>query len=165
ELPATGWLRRYRVRAHGKVTQDALDALREGVTVDGVRYGAIEATLDREQASNVWITFAIREGKNREVRNVLRHLGLHVARLIRGSFGPFQLGELGSGAIDEVPTRVLRDQLGEKLARAAGADFSAPIVQRREPEQPKPEQGEPRHTRGEAAPLSPRAKRDGGEGS
>src|SRR4029077_14877729 len=94
ELPATGWLRRYRLRAHGKVTQDQLDALRGGVTVDGVDYGPIEATLDREQPSNVWITFAIREGKNREVRNVLRHLGLHVARLIRVSFGPFQLGEL-----------------------------------------------------------------------
>jgi 23S rRNA pseudouridine2605 synthase len=79
----------------------------------------------------VWITFAIREGKNREVRNVLRHLGLHVARLIRVSFGPFQLGELADGEIAEVPTRVLRDQLGEKLARLAGADFSAPIVHQR----------------------------------
>src|SRR6266850_4013330 len=131
ELPATGWLRRYRVRAHGKVTQGELDALRDGVTVDGIRYGRIEAVLDREQASNVWITFAIREGKNREVRNVLRHLGLHVARLIRVSFGPFQLGELEEGAIHEVPTRILRDQLGEKLARLAGADFSAPIAERR----------------------------------
>src|SRR3977135_4448929 len=97
ELPATGWLRRYRVRAHGKVTQAQLDELRDGVTVDGVNYGPIEATLDREQTSNVWITFAIREGKNREVRNVLRHLGLHVARLIRVSFGPFQLGEIEDG--------------------------------------------------------------------
>jgi 23S rRNA pseudouridine2605 synthase len=131
ELPSTAWLRRYRVRAHGKVTQGELDALRDGVTVDGINYGPIEATLDREQASNVWITFAIREGKNREVRNVLRHLGLHVARLIRVSFGPFQLAELGVGQIEEVPTRVLRDQLGEKLARAAGADFSAPIVVRK----------------------------------
>src|SRR3954465_11004076 len=155
ELPSTAWLRRYRVRAHGKVTQEQLDALREGVTVDGIRYGAIDATLDREQTSNVWITFAIREGKNREVRNVLRHLGLHVARLIRISFGPFQLGELGDGAIEEVPTRVLRDQLGEKLARAAGVDFSAPIVHQREPAQPKPER---RQTRGEAAPLPPRSR-------
>src|SRR3954470_8342852 len=140
ELPSTAWLRRYRVRAHGKVTQPQLDELRDGVTVDGINYGPIEATLDREQTSNVWITFAIREGKNREVRNVLRHLGLHVARLIRVSFGPFQLGELAEGAIDEVPTRVLRDQLGEKLARAAGVDFSAPIVQRKaEPERADPE--------------------------
>jgi 23S rRNA pseudouridine2605 synthase len=152
ELPATGWLRRYRVRAHGKVTQAQLDELRDGVTVDGVNYGPIDATLDREQPSNVWITFAIREGKNREVRNVLRHLGLHVARLIRVSFGPFQLGEIAEGEISEVPTRVLRDQLGEKLARAAGADFAAPIVARQKPEAP-------------AAPLPPRAKRDSGEGS
>jgi 23S rRNA pseudouridine2605 synthase len=133
ELPATGWLRRYRVRAHGKVTQAQLDDLRDGVTVDGVNYGPIEATLDREQPSNVWITFAIREGKNREVRNVLRHLGLHVARLIRVSFGPFQLGEIAEGDVTEVPTRVLREQLGEKLVRLAGADFSAPIVHQRKP--------------------------------
>ena len=131
ELPATGWLRRYRVRAYGKVTQPQLDALRDGVTVDGVNYGPIDAVLDREQTSNVWITFAIREGKNREVRNVLRHLGLQVGRLIRISFGPFQLGELEEGAVAEVPTRILRDQLGEKLAKAAGADFSAPIVERK----------------------------------
>src|SRR4051812_23210493 len=130
ELPATGWLRRYRVRAYGKVTQAQLDELRDGVTVDGINYGPIEATLDREQPSNVWITFAIREGKNREVRNVLRHLGLHVARLIRVSFGPFQLGEIAEGEVSEVPTRVLREQLGEKLARLAGADFAAPIITR-----------------------------------
>ena len=131
ELPATGWLRRYRVRAYGKVTQPQLDALRDGVTVDGINYGPIDAVLDREQTSNVWITFAIREGKNREVRNVLRHLGLQVGRLIRVSFGPFQLGELEEGAVAEVPTRMLRDQLGEKLTKAAGADFSAPIVERK----------------------------------
>ena len=124
ELPSTAWLRRYRVRAHGKVTQADLDALRDGVTVDGINYGPIEAVLDREQTSNVWITFGIREGKNREVRNVLRHLGLQVARLIRVSFGPFQLGELAEGEVAEVPTRVLRDQLGERLAKAAGVDFS-----------------------------------------
>jgi 23S rRNA pseudouridine2605 synthase len=153
ELPSTAWLRRYRVRAHGKVTQADLDALRDGVTVDGINYGPIEAVLDREQTSNVWITFGIREGKNREVRNVLRHLGLQVARLIRVSFGPFQLGELAEGEVAEVPTRVLRDQLGERLARAAGADFSAPVVQRK-PEPP---------TR--SAPLPPRAKHSGGERS
>ena len=134
ELPATGWLRRYRVRAHGKVTQPQLDELRDGVTVDGIHYGPIEATLDREQASNVWITFAIREGKNREVRNVLRHLGLHVTRLIRVSFGPFQLGELPEGEVDEVPTRMLREQLGERVAALSNADFSAAIIARPQPE-------------------------------
>jgi 23S rRNA pseudouridine2605 synthase len=128
ELPATGWLRRYRVRAHGAITQDKLDALRKGVTVDGIHYGPIEAVLDRVQGSNLWLTFAIREGKNREVRNVLGHLDLSVTRLIRVSFGPFQLGELADGAVEEVPTRVLREQLGDKLAALSGADFSTPVV-------------------------------------
>ena len=159
ELPSTAWLRRYRVRAHGKVTQEQLDELRDGVTVDGIGYGPIDAKLDREQASNVWITFAIREGKNREVRNVLRHLGLHVARLIRVSFGPFQLGEIAEGKVEEVPTRVLRDQLGEKLARAAGADFSAPIIHRKQAQEPA---DEVQPKRGTTAPLPPRS---GGDGS
>jgi 23S rRNA pseudouridine2605 synthase len=128
ELPATGWLRRYRVRAHGSVEQDKLDALRAGVTVKGIHYAPIEATLDRVQGSNLWLTFAIREGKNREVRSVLGHLGLSVTRLIRVSFGPFQLGELAEGAVEEVPTRVLREQLGERVIALAGADFSAPIA-------------------------------------
>jgi 23S rRNA pseudouridine2605 synthase len=127
ELPETGWLRRYRVRAHGRVTQPELDALRSGVEIAGVRYGAIEAALDREQGANIWLTFAIREGKNREVRNVLEHLGLQVNRLIRISYGPFQLGEMREGAVEEVRTRMLRDQLGERIAALAGADFTSPI--------------------------------------
>ena len=127
ELPETGWLRRYRVRAHGRVTQDQLDRLRAGVTVEGIRYGPIEAAIDRDQGTNVWLTFAIREGKNREVRNVLEHLGLKVARLIRVSFGPFQLGDLKPGEVREVRGRVLKDQLGERLALAAGADFSTAV--------------------------------------
>jgi 23S rRNA pseudouridine2605 synthase len=128
ELPATGWLRRYRVRAHGSVAQDELDALRKGVTISGIHYGAIDAAIERIQASNLWLTFAIREGKNREVRNVLSHLGLTVTRLIRVSFGPFQLGELEVAAVDEVPTRILREQLGDKLVALAEPDFSAPIA-------------------------------------
>ena len=127
ELPATGWLRRYRVRAHGSVAQAQLDSLRRGITIDGVRYGEIEATVDRPQGSNVWLTFAIREGKNREVKNVLGHLGLAVNRLIRVSFGPFRLGDLPEGAIEEVKTRTLRDQLGDRIAALASADFSGPI--------------------------------------
>src|SRR6185312_11560745 len=134
ELPATGWLRRYRVRAHGSVMQPELDALRGGISVEGVQYGPIEATLDRVQGSNLWLTFAIREGKNREVRNVLGALGLTVTRLIRVSFGPFQLGELAEGEIEEVRTRVLREQLGERVAALSGADFSAPIIARPQPE-------------------------------
>lgn len=130
ELPATGWLRRYRVRAYGEVLQPRLDALRKGIEVDGVRYGAIEATLDRQQGDNSWITFAMREGKNREIRNVLGALGLKVNRLIRLSYGPFQLGELPAGSVEEVRTRALREQLGERLVAIAGADFSGPIVER-----------------------------------
>jgi len=126
ELPETGWLRRYRVRAHGEVTQAQLDQLRDGVEVESVRYGPIDATLERDQGANVWLVFAIREGKNREVRNVLAHLGLEVNRLIRISYGPFQLGELGEGAVFEVKTRVLREQLGERVIAQAGADFAGP---------------------------------------
>jgi 23S rRNA pseudouridine2605 synthase len=127
ELPDTGWLRRYRVRAHGEVTQAQLDELKRGVEVDGVKYGPIDATLERDQGANVWLVFAIREGKNREVRNVMAHLGLEVNRLIRVSYGPFQLGELAEGEVEEVKTRVLREQLGEKIAALAGADFARPM--------------------------------------
>jgi 23S rRNA pseudouridine2605 synthase len=127
ELPATGWLRRYRVRAHGRVQQARLDQLRHGITIDGIRYGSIEAALEREQGANLWLIFAMREGKNREVKNVLGHLGLAVNRLIRVSFGPFQLGDLPEGAVTEVRTRHLREQLGERVAAIAGADFSGPI--------------------------------------
>jgi 23S rRNA pseudouridine2605 synthase len=126
ELPATGWLRRYRVRAHGAITQQQLDGLRGGLTIDGIHYGPIDVNLDRQQGSNVWLTLGIREGKNREVRNVLGHLGLSVTRLIRVSFGPFQLGELDEGEVEEVRTRVLREQLGDRLVRLSGADFSGP---------------------------------------
>ncbi len=127
ELPETGWLRRYRVRAHGEITQAQLDQLKNGVEVDGVKYGPIDATLERDQGANVWLVFAIREGKNREVRNVMAHLGLDVNRLIRVSYGPFQLAELAEGQVDEVRTRVLRDQLGEKIAALADADFNRPL--------------------------------------
>jgi len=130
ELPATGWLRRYRVRAHGRVPAERLAALREGITIDGIRYGPIEARLEREQGANTWLVFAMREGKNREVKNVLGHLGLAVNRLIRLSFGPFQLGELAAGAIEEVKTRTLRDQLGARVVAQAGVDFASPRVER-----------------------------------
>ena len=112
ELPTTGWLRRYRVRAFGAVEPAALAALARGATVAGVRYGPVEASLDRVQGANLWLTVALREGKNREVRRLLGHLGLRVNRLIRIAYGPFQLGELARGVVEEVPRRVLRDQLG-----------------------------------------------------
>jgi 23S rRNA pseudouridine2605 synthase len=134
ELPATGWLRRYRVRAHGSVDQAALDGLREGVTIEGIHYAGIEARLERTQGSNVWLTMGLREGKNREIKRVLELLGLSVNRLIRISFGPFELADLAEGEVVEARTRVLRDQLGPRLAREAGVDFDAPLVERAEPE-------------------------------
>jgi 23S rRNA pseudouridine2605 synthase len=127
ELPATGWTRRYRVRAHGETDQAQLDALRKGVTVDDVTYAPIEARLEREQGSNVWIAMSLTEGKNREVKRVMEHLGLNVTRLIRVSYGPFQLGDLPEGAIEEVKLKVLRDQLGKSLAELAGVDFASPL--------------------------------------
>ena len=120
ELPGTGWLRRYRVRAHGRVTQEQLDKLKAGVEIEGVRYGPVEAALDKDQGANVWLSIGLREGKNREVRKILGTLGLDVNRLIRVSFGPFQLLDLAAGAIEPVKSRVLAEQLGAKLAREMG---------------------------------------------
>lgn len=125
ELPSTGWLRRYRVRVHGSVDQSILDRLRDGIAVDGVYYGAIEATFERSVGSHGWLTVGLREGKNREIKRVLEHLGLTVNRLIRISYGPFQLGDLAAGAVREVRGRVLRDQLGRRLAKAAGVELAA----------------------------------------
>jgi 23S rRNA pseudouridine2605 synthase len=130
ELPDTGWIRRYRVRAHGRVSQGGLDRLKDGISIDGIHYGPIEATLEREQGANAWLSFAIREGKNREVRSVLAHLGLQVNRLIRIEFGPFGLGALAQGAIEEVETGNLRAQLGARIIAQAGCDFSSPIAAR-----------------------------------
>jgi 23S rRNA pseudouridine2605 synthase len=120
ESPATGWLRRYRVRAHGDITQAELDRLAGGIEIDGIRYGPIEARLDRVQGTNSWLTIGIREGKNREVRKVMEHLRLTVTRLIRLSFGPFALGELHPGAIEEVKRRIIADQLGAEMAARLG---------------------------------------------
>ncbi len=120
ELPSTGWLRRYKVRVHGEVDPDRLAALEKGTTIDGVAYGPIRASLERRQGSNAWIALALREGKNREVRRVLDYLGLPVTRLIRLSFGPFQLGNLARGEVAEVPRKVLAEQLGS--SSSANAD-------------------------------------------
>lgn len=115
ELPSTGWARRYRVRAYGRVTQGALDALKDGVEIDGVKYGPVRASLDQTQGGNQWITLSINEGKNREVRNLMRHLGLTVNRLIRTAYGPFQLGKLQKGDVEEVPAKQMKEQLGQKI--------------------------------------------------
>jgi 23S rRNA pseudouridine2605 synthase len=138
ELPSTGWMRRYRVRANGKTDQSILDRLRDGLTVDGVDYAGIDATLDRVQGDNVWMRLGLREGKNREIKRVLEHIGLYVNRLIRISYGPFQLGELAEGKVEEVRTRVLRDQLGPALANEADADFDSPLAEPQKEEAPPP---------------------------
>ena len=155
ELPSTGWLRRYRVRAHGIIDQTALDRLADGVTIDGVDYLGVEAKLDREQGANAWLTLGLREGKNREIKKILEHLGLAVNRLIRVSFGPFELGDLPEAEVMEVRTRVLRDQLGVKLAKEANVDFDAPESIAIEPppkggsgERPRTRSGPPRENRG-----------------
>ncbi|GAA5098342.1 pseudouridine synthase [Bartonella acomydis] len=128
ELPLTGWVRKYRVRAHGKVKQSALDNLKNGIAVDGIFYGSIEASIEREQGTNMWLSVALREGKNREIKKVLGALGLSVNRLIRISYGPFQLSDLAEGAIREIKGRMLREQLGERLIIQANANFDAPIL-------------------------------------
>ncbi len=120
ELPSTGWLRRYRVRAHGRVSQQQLDKLQNGITIEGQRFASIEATLDSTQGGNVWLSMSLREGKNREIRRILETLNLSVNRLIRISYGPFQLGDLAPGAVDEIRTRVIVEQLGRKLAGELG---------------------------------------------
>jgi 23S rRNA pseudouridine2605 synthase len=112
ELPSTGWLRKYRVRVKGAPTDADLAPLRQGVEVDGVRYRAMEVRLDRQQGANAWLTIGLREGKNREIRRALGDLGFQVNRLIRVSYGPFRLGELAAGAVEEVRPRVMADQLG-----------------------------------------------------
>lgn len=112
ELPSTGWLRRYRVRVKGAPDEAALQPLRDGIRVEGVRYQPMQVTLDRQQGANAWLTVGLREGKNREIRRAMEAIGLSVNRLIRISYGPFQLGDLASGAVEEVRQRVVRDQLG-----------------------------------------------------
>ncbi|MEL6465040.1 MAG: pseudouridine synthase [Pseudomonadota bacterium] len=112
ELPSTGWMRRYRVRVNGRPTDTQLEPLRQGLTVEGERFQPMQVTLDRQQGANAWLTVGLREGKNREIRRAMESIDLKVNRLIRISYGPFQLGELKQGAVEEVRRRVLRDQLG-----------------------------------------------------
>ncbi len=126
ELPSTGWVRRYRVRVHGTPEPEALLRLERGVMVDGVAYGSIKAVLDRVQGANAWLTVSLREGKNREVRRVMEHVGLQVLRLIRVAYGPFQLGQLLPGEVDEVTGKVVREQLGKADPVAAGSKPARP---------------------------------------
>jgi 23S rRNA pseudouridine2605 synthase len=136
ELPSTGWFRRYRVRVNGKPDDTLLEPLRRGITADGEKFQPMQVTLDRQQGANAWLTIGIREGKNREIRRAMQEIGLTVNRLIRISYGPFQLGELKSGAVEEVRRRVLRDQLGlEPTGSAAksGIGTARKTVNRKRP--------------------------------
>jgi 23S rRNA pseudouridine2605 synthase len=149
ELPASGWTRRYRVRVHGRPEPQKLAGLARGVRVDGVDYGPIRAELERQTASNAWLKMALTEGKNREVRKVLEHLGLAVNRLIRVAYGPFQLGRLARGALEEVPAKVLAEQLGLGGGeRKIGTATAKPRPVR--PGGKKPGAGKAKRSRGEA---------------
>lgn len=130
ELPATGWMRRYRVRLRGRPEDASFAPLREGLVVDGERFQPMTVTLDRQQGANAWATVAIREGKNREVRRAMAAVGLSVNRLIRVSYGPFQLGQLKPGAVEEIRPRVLRDQLGLEQTEADDTPSGKPVVRR-----------------------------------
>ncbi len=177
ELPATGWLRRYRVRVRGTVDAAKLEPLEAGIEIDGVRYGPIRARLDRQLANNAWLTVALAEGRNREVRRVCEHFGWPVLRLIRLSYGPFQLGNLARGAVAEVPARVLREQLGGGAsAKQAGAKRSpgkkaggkkgpAPAGSRKPPPPlPSPARGGRGGKKAQAAKSSPSPAGGGGVG-
>jgi 23S rRNA pseudouridine2605 synthase len=118
ELPANGWLRRYRVRVFGKLMQEDLDKMLRGVRIDGVDYKPVEAKMDRQQGGNAWATIALKEGKNREVRRLMENVGVKVNRLIRVSFGPFHLGQLKEGQVEEIPNKTMREMLG--LKKGAG---------------------------------------------
>lgn len=123
ELPSTGWSRRYKVRVQGRVDEDKLSSLRDGITIDGIRYGEVEATLETQKNSNAWILISIKEGKNREVRRIMEHLGHPVSRLIRLSYGPFQLGHLEKGQVEEVRQAILKEQLGGADSKSSKAGF------------------------------------------
>ncbi|WP_335946660.1 pseudouridine synthase [Salipiger bermudensis] len=134
ELPSTGWLRRYRVRVNGKPTEEMLKPLRDGITVDGQTFQPMQVELDRQQGSNAWLTVGLREGKNREIRRAMSDIGLTVNRLIRISYGPFQLGQMKVGEVVELRGRIVRDQLGLE-----GAKTTRPEPSRRRKPRPIPD--------------------------
>lgn len=139
ELPATGWLRRYRVRVSGALAEETLDRLRKGIEVDGVSYKPMEVRFDRQQGANAWLTVGLREGKNREIRRTMEALGVRVSRLIRISYGPFQLGNLAEGAVEELRPRIVRDQLGlgEPAAQSGAKTPAKPGPKTRTRSRPK----------------------------
>ena len=131
ELPGTAWVRRYRVRVYGIISDAHLLALSQGITVDGIRYGSIQATLDQSKGANSWLSMSLREGKNREIRRVIEYLGGKVTRLIRLGYGPCELGDLPRGAVEEVAPKILRTQLGGLLTGTDATPKKSPSDQRR----------------------------------
>lgn len=131
ELPSTGWLRKYRVRVNGRPTDDTLAPLRKGVVVDREKFQPMSVSIDRQQGANAWLTVGIREGKNREIRRAMESVGLTVNRLIRVSYGPFQIGQLKSGAVEEVRRKIVRDQLGLDLPKEQDKPKQRPVRRRK----------------------------------
>jgi 23S rRNA pseudouridine2605 synthase len=160
ELPSNGWLRRYRVRVYGAVDETSLLALSRGITIDGVAYGPIEAGLDSRRGAIAWLTVSLKEGKNREIRRVMQHLGLHVTRLIRTAYGPFQLGTLPKGAVEEVHPKVMREQLGigeaPQKKRRREAEEAATAIAAAPPEPAAP--AKPKRVRPENIPRARNAE-------
>ncbi len=142
ELPATGWVRKYRVRVHGNPSEDDLTPLRKGIEIEGERFQAMSVSLDRHQGANAWLTVGLREGKNREIRRAMEAVGLSVNRLLRVSYGPFRLGDLKPGEVEEIRAKVLRDQLGlENGEEAESPKAKKPVRRRGQP--PKAPRGTP----------------------
>ena len=138
ELPDTGWIRRYRVRVFGEPDPDQLASLQQGITIDGVRYGAIDAQVDSKSGANTWVTGSLKEWRNREVRRVMEHLGYRVNRLLRVAYGPFQLGSMKRGEVKEVPPKVLAEQLGlDQPAQKVGTAKAKPPKNARKPDKPR----------------------------
>jgi 23S rRNA pseudouridine2605 synthase len=167
ELPATGWLRRYRARVNGRPSEESLEPLRRGITVDGENFQPMTVTLDRQQGANAWLTIGLREGRNREIRRAMEAVGLSVNRLIRTSYGPFQLGDLKPGAVEEIRRKIVRDQLGIELEDPTGTAQKKPTAVKRGPRPFKPRaskapQGEAPRAKATPRPGAPRKPRGPG---
>ncbi len=169
ELPSSGWLRRYRCRVNGRPSDEALEPLRRGITVEGEQFQPMTVTLDRQQGANAWLTIGLREGKNREIRRAMEAVGLSVNRLIRISYGPFQLGELKPGEVEEIRRKIVRDQLGIELEDPSGTAVRKPTGIKRgprrkpggfggagQPGRPRPASADAAKPKGGKSPRKPR---------
>ena len=164
ELPSTGWLRKYRVRVNGNPTDPDLEPLRRGITVDGDRFQPMSVVLDRHQGANAWLTVGIREGKNREIRRAMTAIDLSVNRLIRTGYGPFRLGDLEPGQVEEVKSRVLADQLGSGATDDTPVAKPNSVVRTRKPQPPEGAGLKPPSRDRQAATARPAAPKPAGRG-